>query len=82
MDKVQKYRQLIKDILEEQAHPYNHSQEVEASIICDTEMIITNSPTLAGKTSGGFLALSFTSISKMAKSGFNTTVQSYPSLSF
>jgi hypothetical protein len=37
MDKVQQYRQLIKDILEEQAHPYNHSQEVEPSIICDTE---------------------------------------------
>lgn len=37
MDKIQHYRQLIRDILTEQAHPYNHSQEVEPSIICDAE---------------------------------------------
>lgn len=37
MDKVQQYRQLVKDILQEQAHPYNDSQEVEPSIICDIE---------------------------------------------
>jgi hypothetical protein len=37
MDKLQKYRQIIRQILTEQAHPYNHSNDVDAEIICDTE---------------------------------------------
>ncbi|MDX2098213.1 MAG: XisI protein [Leptolyngbyaceae cyanobacterium bins.59] len=37
MDKLQKYRQIIRDLLTEQAHPYRQSQDVEAQIICDTE---------------------------------------------
>jgi hypothetical protein len=37
MDKVQQYRQIIRQILAEQAHPYAHSSDVEPEIICDTE---------------------------------------------
>ena len=37
MDKLQRYRQIIKEILTEQAHPYAHSDDVAAQTICDTE---------------------------------------------
>jgi serine/threonine protein kinase len=37
MDKLQQYRQIIRQLLTEQAHPYAHSQDVETQIICDTE---------------------------------------------
>jgi hypothetical protein len=37
MDKIQSYRQIIRQILQEQAHPYTHSDQVEAQIICDME---------------------------------------------
>jgi hypothetical protein len=37
MDKVQQYRQIIRQILTEQAHPYAHSSDVEPEIICDNE---------------------------------------------
>jgi len=37
MDKLQKYRQIIRQILVEQAHPYANSEAVETAIICDTE---------------------------------------------
>lgn len=37
MDKLQKYRKIIRELLTEQAHPYRQSGDVEAQIICDTE---------------------------------------------
>jgi hypothetical protein len=37
MDKLQQYRQIIQDILAEQAHPYAHSPNVDAQIIYDTK---------------------------------------------
>jgi hypothetical protein len=37
MDKLQQYRQIIRQILTEQAHPYAHSNDVETEIICDIE---------------------------------------------
>ncbi len=37
MDKIQEYRQIIRQILNEQAHPYNHSDNVDTEIICDVE---------------------------------------------
>jgi hypothetical protein len=37
MDKLQRYRQIIQQLLSEQAHPYCHSDDVETEIICDTE---------------------------------------------
>lgn len=37
MDKIQHYRQLIREFLTEQAHPYIYSEDVEPTIICDTE---------------------------------------------
>jgi hypothetical protein len=37
MDKLQQYRQIIRQILTEQAHPYGFSDDVETEIICDTE---------------------------------------------
>ena len=37
MDKLQHYRQLIRTILAEQAQPDNHEDDVEPTIICDTE---------------------------------------------
>ena len=37
MDKIQRYRQIIRQVLTEQAHPYAHSNNVETEIICDTE---------------------------------------------
>jgi XisI protein len=37
MDKLQQYRQVIQQVLAEQAHPYCHSNDVETEIICDTE---------------------------------------------
>lgn len=37
MDKHQRYRQIIRQVLTEQAHPYCHSNDVEAEIICDVE---------------------------------------------
>jgi hypothetical protein len=37
MDKLQQYRQIIQQLLTEQAHPYSYSNDVEAEIICDTE---------------------------------------------
>ena len=37
MDKLQRYRQIIRTILTEQAQPDNHADEVEPTIICDTK---------------------------------------------
>jgi hypothetical protein len=37
MEKLQKYRQIIREVLTEQAHPYTRSSDVETDIICDTE---------------------------------------------
>ncbi|MFN5514423.1 MAG: XisI protein [Cyanobacteriota bacterium] len=37
MEKLQQYRQIIREVLTEQAHPYTYSKDVETSIICDTE---------------------------------------------
>jgi hypothetical protein len=37
MEKLLRYRQIIRQILTEQAHPYSHSTDVETEIICDTE---------------------------------------------
>jgi len=37
MDKLQSYRQIIVDILREQAHPYTFSSDVDTEIICDSE---------------------------------------------
>lgn len=37
MDKLQRYRQIVRQVLTEQAHPYAHSDDVETEVICDTE---------------------------------------------
>ena len=37
MDKLQKYHQVIQDLLMEEAHPYCQSDDVETVIICDPE---------------------------------------------
>ncbi len=37
MDKIQHYRQLIRDILTEEASPYNHSEDVDPTLIFDAE---------------------------------------------
>ena len=37
MDKLQEYRQLIHQLLTENAEPYTHSDNVEAEVICDTQ---------------------------------------------
>jgi len=37
MDKLQRYRQIVQEILADQAHPYTHSNDVDTQIICDTE---------------------------------------------
>jgi XisI protein len=37
MDKLQQYRQIIREAITEQAHPYCQSNDVETAIICDTE---------------------------------------------
>lgn len=37
MDKLQKYRQIIREILTEQAHPYTLSNDVTTEIIFDSE---------------------------------------------
>lgn len=37
MDKVRKYRQIIRQTLTEHAHPYAYSDDVETEVICDTE---------------------------------------------
>ncbi|MDY7012456.1 MAG: XisI protein [Cyanobacteriota bacterium] len=37
MDKLTQYRQIIREILTEHAHPYPYSDDVETAIICDTE---------------------------------------------
>jgi hypothetical protein len=37
MDKLQQYRQIIQQILIEQARPYNYSDDVKAEVIFDTE---------------------------------------------
>ncbi len=37
MEKLQRYRQIIREILIEQAHPYTYSEDVATDIICDTE---------------------------------------------
>jgi hypothetical protein len=37
MDKLQQYRQIIQQVLTEQAHPYSHSNDVETEIVCDIE---------------------------------------------
>lgn len=37
MDKLQQYRQIIRQLLTEQAHPYTFSDDVDTEIICDTE---------------------------------------------
>ena len=37
MDKLQQYRQIVRQLLTEQAHPYTYSSDVETEIICDME---------------------------------------------
>ena len=37
MDKLQQYRQIIRQLLDEQSHPYTYSNDVDTEIICDTE---------------------------------------------
>jgi hypothetical protein len=37
MDKLSQYREIIRQVLAEQAHPYSHSDDVETEVICDTE---------------------------------------------
>lgn len=37
MDKLQRYQQIIRETLNEQAHPYCHSDDVDTLVICDTE---------------------------------------------
>jgi XisI protein len=37
MDKRQQYREIIRQILTENAEPCTHSNDVESQIICDTE---------------------------------------------
>lgn len=37
MDKLQHYRQVIRELLADHAHPYAHSDDVETEIICDVE---------------------------------------------
>ncbi|MEM8642013.1 MAG: XisI protein [Cyanobacteria bacterium P01_G01_bin.54] len=37
MDKIRRYQQVIREILNEQAHPYAHSDDVDTLVICDTE---------------------------------------------
>ncbi|NET10270.1 MAG: XisI protein [Symploca sp. SIO2B6] len=37
MDTIQQYRDVIRQLLTEQAHPYTYSDDVEPEIICDTE---------------------------------------------
>jgi hypothetical protein len=37
MDKIQQYRQIIRQVLTEQAHPYTHSEGVDTEVICDNE---------------------------------------------
>jgi hypothetical protein len=37
MDKLPQYRQIIQQVLTDEAHPYSHSNDVETAIICDTE---------------------------------------------
>jgi serine/threonine protein kinase len=37
MEKLQQYRQIIREVLTEEAHPYCHSNDVETVLICDTE---------------------------------------------
>ena len=37
MDKLQQYRQIIQQLLTENAEPYTHSDDVEAEVICDTQ---------------------------------------------
>lgn len=37
MDKLQQYRQIVRQLLAEQAHPYTYSDDVETEIICDME---------------------------------------------
>jgi hypothetical protein len=37
MEKLQQYRQIIREVIGEEAHPYCQSNDVETAIICDTE---------------------------------------------
>ena len=37
MDKLQDYRKIIVNLLQEQAHPYSFSDDVDTEIICDLE---------------------------------------------
>ncbi len=37
MDKLQRYRQVVRELLADCAHPYSHSDEVDTEIICDVE---------------------------------------------
>ncbi len=37
MDKLQQYRQIIQQVLTEQARPYTYSDDVKAEVIFDTE---------------------------------------------
>ena len=37
MDKLQQYRKIIREILNDHAHPYAHSNDVDTQIICDAE---------------------------------------------
>jgi hypothetical protein len=37
MEKLQKYRQIIREVLTEQAHPFSFSTDVETVMIVDTD---------------------------------------------
>ncbi|MBE9032612.1 XisI protein [filamentous cyanobacterium LEGE 11480] len=37
MDRLLKYREIIRQILDDNAQPYNYSDDVEPQLICDTE---------------------------------------------
>lgn len=37
MENLQQYRQIIREVIAEEAHPYCQSNDVETAIICDTE---------------------------------------------
>lgn len=64
----------------EQAYPYAQSSDVETEIICDTEHNHYQLSYVGWDDQKRILILSFTSISKIVKSGFNTMVQKPRSL--
>jgi XisI protein len=37
VDRLQQYRDIVRQILTEQAQPYNHSNDLDAEVIFDTE---------------------------------------------